>query len=365
MATVGDIARAIEEFAPLSWQESYDNVGLQLGDRSREATGALLCIDVTEEVVDEAIARNVNLIVSHHPLLFKGVKSLTGKSAVERTVIKAIRNDIAVYSAHTNLDNAPGGVNYRIAEILGLQNVRILDPVHGLLMKLVTYVPVADAESVRRALFSAGAGHIGNYDCCAFSQQGSGSFRAGEGAHPYCGSIGEIHHEPEERIEVILPAYLQSAVVSALLSAHPYEEPAYDLIALQNSWQNVGGGIIGELPCAEDETELLQKIKSGFFAGCLKHSRLLNRPVRTVAVCGGAGASLASCAVAAGADLFLTGEIRYHDYFEYDGRILLAEIGHYESEQFTKDIFCDIIQKKFPTFAIHYTKVETNPINYL
>lgn len=351
--------------APVAWQESYDNAGLQVGNRFQSVSGAVICLDVTEAVVDEAIALGYNLIVSHHPLLFKGLKSITGSTCVERIVIKAIQHNIAIYAAHTNLDNAPGGVSFRMARKLGLIDVRVLDPMPGLLMKLVTYVPESHVEPVRTALFEAGAGHTGNYDQCSFGQVGEGTFRPELHAKPYCGVIGELHREPETRLEVIVPVYAQGAVMAALKRSHPYEEPAFDWIPLANRWEQVGAGVVGHLPEPVDEMLMLEKLKEIFEVGCMKHSPLHGRKISRIALCGGAGASLMSKAVAAGADMFVTGEIRYHDYFEFESHILLAEIGHYESEQYTKEIFCEIIQKKFPTFAIHSTQVDTNPINYL
>ena len=365
MVVVNDIIKTIETEAPLPWQESYDNAGLQVGNRFQTVSGAVVCIDVTEAVVDEAIAWGYNLIISHHPLLFKGLKSITGNGYIERIVIKAIQHNIAIYAAHTNLDNAPGGVSFRMAQKLGLKSVKVLEPLSGLLEKLVVYVPVSHAESVRTALFEAGAGHIGNYDQCSFGQEGEGTFRAGLGANPYCGTVGEMHREPEIRMEVILPVYAQGAVLNALKRVHPYEEPAFDCIPLSNRWEQVGAGVIGMLPEPADERLVLEKLKTTFNVGCVKHSPLHGRKISRVALCGGAGASLMSKAVAAGADMFVTGEIRYHDYFDFESRILLAEIGHYESEQYTKEIFCEIIQKKFPTFAIRSTQVDTNPIKYL
>ena len=184
MAIVNDIIKAIEAVAPVPWQESYDNAGLQVGDRFQSVSGAVVCIDVTEAVVDEAVALGYNLIIAHHPLLFKGLKSITGSSYIERIVIKAIRHGIAIYAAHTNLDNAPGGVSFKMAQKLGLQSVKVLDPLSGQLTKLVVYVPESHAEVVRSVLFEAGAGHIGNYDQCSFGQKGEGTFRAGTNANP-------------------------------------------------------------------------------------------------------------------------------------------------------------------------------------
>ena len=362
---IKEIVSALERFAPLPLQDGFDNAGLQIGLTDAEATGALLCLDVTEAVLDEAIALGYNVVISHHPLIFKGYKSITGKDYVERCILKAIKNDIVIYSAHTNLDNAPGGVNFKIAEKIGLKNVRILDPKESSLIKLVTFVPSAQAEEVRNALFTAGCGCIGNYDSCSYNTEGEGTFRAQEGSHPFCGTVGELHHETEVRIETILPEYKKGEVIRALLSKHPYEEPAYDLYPLHNSWAQVGSGIVGELEEPESELEFLKRIKKIFEVGCLKHNKLTGRLIQKVSLCGGAGAFLIPQAVRSGADVFITGEIKYHDYFGRETDILLAEIGHYESEQYTKEIFYSIIRDLFPNFALQFSKVNTNPIKYL
>lgn len=365
MITVGDIIQVLETVAPLALQESYDNAGLLTGSRDMEAHAALMCIDITEEVIDDAISQGANLVISHHPLVFRPLKSFTGKDYIERTLIKAIKNDIAIYACHTNMDNAWNGVNFKMAEMLGLFNLSILSPLPQQLLKLVTYVPSSHADSVRQALFEAGVGTIGDYDACSYNSEGFGTFRAGENAHPYCGEIGELHQELEMRIEMVLPRHLRARVVRTLLQVHPYEEPAFDLIAIENEWEQAGAGVVGELLCPMDEMDFLQRLKSVFKAGCLKYSSLTGKKIRQVALCGGSGSFLIPKAVAMGVDAFVTGEIKYHEFFGNDDSILLAEIGHYESEQYTKDIFCEIITKKFPTFACYYTKVETNPINYL
>ena len=362
---VKEIVSALERFAPLPLQDGFDNAGLQVGLTEAEATGALLCLDVTESVVDEAVALGYNLIVSHHPLIFKGYKSITGKDYIERCIIKAIAHGITIYSAHTNLDNAPGGVNFKIAEKIGLKNVRILAPKEDCLLKLVTFVPVEQAEKVRKALFDAGCGCFGNYDSCSYNLQGEGTFRALEGANPFCGQVGELHTEREIRVETVLPAFRKSAVVKALMTNHPYEEPAFDLYPIKNTWNQVGSGVVGELDEPETELEFLKRIKKLFEVGCVKHSRLTGRLIQKVALCGGSGAFLAPQAVASGADLFLTGEIKYHDYFSYEDRILMTEIGHYESEQYTKEIFYSIIREMFPGLDVQVTRVNTNPIKYL
>ncbi|WP_303915840.1 Nif3-like dinuclear metal center hexameric protein [Bacteroides mediterraneensis] len=362
---IKEIVNALEIFAPLPLQDGFDNAGLQIGLTDAEATGALLCLDVTEAVVDEAITLGYNLIVSHHPLIFKGYKSITGRDYVERCILKAIKNDIVIFSMHTNLDNAPQGVNFKIAEIIGLKNLRILEPKANQLLKLVTFVPEAQADEVRNALFAAGCGCIGNYDSCSYNLEGKGTFRAQPGTHPFCGEIGELHTEHEVRIETVLPAYLQGKVQKALIEAHPYEEPAYDFYPLQNEWAQAGSGLVGELEEPETETDFLRRVKKLFEVGCVKHSRMTGRLIQKVALCGGAGAFLLPKAVGAHADVFLTGEVKYHDYFSYENDILIAEIGHYESEQYTKDLLYSIIREKFPTLDVQLTRVNTNPIKYL
>lgn len=362
---IKEIVSALDRFAPLPLQDGFDNAGLQIGLTEAEATGALLCLDVTEAVLDEAIALGCNLVISHHPLIFKGYKSITGKDYVERCILKAIRNDMVLYAAHTNLDNAKGGVNYKIAEKIGLKHLQVLEPKRNSLLKLVTFVPTEQAERVRKALFAAGCGNIGGYDSCSYNLKGEGTFRAGENTHPFCGSIGELHREEEVRIETILPSYKKGEVVRALLSAHPYEEPAFDLYPLENEWTQAGAGIVGELETPETELEFLKRIKKIFEVECVKHNRLTGREIQKVALCGGAGAFLIPQAIRSGADFFITGEIKYHDYFVHEDEILLAEIGHYESEQYTKEIFYSIIRDLFPNFALHLSKINTNPIKYL
>ena len=362
---IKEIIAALERFAPLPLQDGFDNAGLQVGLTEAEATGALLCLDVTEAVVDEAITLGFNLIISHHPLIFKGYKSITGRDYIERCIMKAIRNDITIYSAHTNLDNAPGGVNYKIAEKIGLKNVRILEPKEESLLKLVTFVPTEHVGRVRQALFDAGCGCIGNYDSCSYNVQGEGTFRAGECANPYVGKVGELHTEPEVRIETILPSFRKGAVVKTLMAVHPYEEPAFDLYPLKNSWNQVGSGVVGELEEPETELDFLKRVKKLFEVGCVKHTRLTGRLIQKVALCGGSGAFLASRAVGCGADVFLTGEVKYHDYFHYENQMLMAEIGHYESERYTQEIFYSIIREMCPELDVQLTRVTTNPIKYL
>lgn len=361
---IKEIIEFLENLAPLSLQESYDNAGLIIGSSDTECKGILTSLDVTETVVMEAVRRNCNLIISHHPIIFKGIKKLNGKNYVERTAITAIKNDIAIYAIHTNLDNIIGGVNKMIAGKLHLQNCKTLLPKEGTLQKLVTFSPVKNAEKVRKALFDAGAGAIGKYDECSFNVEGSGTFRAGEGSNPYVGDIGELHTENETRIEVIFPSNIQNKILGALRSSHPYEEIAYYIQNLENVQENVGSGLIGELNKETTEKELLEKLKNAFHLSVIKHTHFLERPIRKIAVCGGAGIFLLPYAISSGADAYITADIKYHEFFDAGDLLLLADIGHYESEQFTIELLTDFLQQKFPNFAVLKTETNTNPVKY-
>ncbi len=362
---IKEVLDALERFAPLPFQDGFDNAGLQVGLTDAEVTGALLCLDVTEPVVDEAVAMGANLIVAHHPLLFHGRKSITDGDYVGRCLLEAIRHGVAIYAAHTNLDNLAGGVNFEIARRLGLQQVRILSPKEGMLLKLAVYVPESHADLLRGALFEAGCGAIGRYDNCSFSTEGTGTFRAGADTRPYCGRPGELYTGREVRVETVLPAYRKGAVLKALLENHPYEEPAYDFYPLSQGWSGVGSGVVGMLPEKMSEAGFLGRVKEVFSVACLRHNALTGRSVKRVALCGGAGAFLIPEALKAGADVFLTGEIKYHEFFGYEGRILLAEAGHYETEQFTPYLLQETLQRLCPSLPVQCTKVRTNPIHYL
>lgn len=361
---VFEITSLIEKVAPLSLQESYDNAGLLVGNKSMSVTGVLITLDVTEAVIDEAIQKKCNLIVSHHPLIFRGLKKITGQDYIQRSIIKAIKNDIAIYSAHTNIDNVLNGVNGKIADKIGLTNRQILQPKSEFLLKLVTFVPQAHVEKVRNALFEAGSGQIGEYDSCSFNLEGIGTFRASETSNPFVGEKNKLHAEPETRVEVILPKYLKSKVVTALLQAHPYEEPAYDIFPLVNTWNVVGAGMIGELEQEMDEKLFLEHLKQSFDLKIVRHSPLIGRKIKKVALCGGSGSEFLGEAIRQNADVFISGDFKYHEFFDSEGKILIADIGHYESEQFTKDVFYEIITKKIPNFAVRISEINTNPINY-
>ncbi len=364
MTQLKDITNFLEEFAPLALQESYDNAGLILGDVSAEIDTVLVTLDVTEAVIDEAISKKAQLIVAHHPIVFSGLKKITGKNYVERTLIKAIKNDIAIYAAHTNLDSITGGVNSKICEKLGLTDCRILQPVGGQLKKLVTFIPSDNAEQVRKAVFNAGAGNIGNYDSCGFNLEGTGSFRGNESSDPFVGEKGRVHYEKEVRFETIFPAFRQNKIIAALLNAHPYEEVAYDIYPLDNKFDQAGMGMIGRLPQPIAEREFLQQLKETFNTGAIKHTALRNKPVESVAVCGGSGSFLLQAAIGGGADFFVSGDFKYHQFFDAENKIVIADVGHFESEQFTKELFYELLTKKFPKFAVRLSEVATNPVHY-
>jgi len=359
-----EITDTLERIAPLSYQESYDNAGLITGHPDMTITGALICLDSTEEVITEAIRKNCNLVIAHHPIVFSGLKKINGKNYVERTVISSIKNDIAIYAIHTNLDNVRSGVNARICNRLGLQHTRILDPKHQLLCKLVTFVPEKHAEKLRAALFEAGGGSIGNYDSCSFNINGTGTFRGNEQSNPFAGKKGTLHEEKETRVEIIYEKHRERAILAAMLNNHPYEEAAYDCYALQNSNPEAGSGMIGELEIPMEETAFLEHLKTTMLTGCIRHTRLRNKKVKTVAVAGGAGSFLLQQAIRGGADFFVTADYKYHQFFDADNHLVIADIGHYESEQFTKDLIADFLKEKFPTFAVHLSEINTNPIKY-
>lgn len=368
MPLIKDIISAIEQYAPLSLQEGYDNSGLQVGDRESECTGVLLCVDVTPAVIDEAVAAGANLVISHHPVIFKGLKRLTGATVNEQAVIKAVLGGVAIYSAHTSMDNAPSGVSAEIGRRLGLENMKVLDPQRDKIFKLSVFVPHAHVDRVREALFAAGAGHIGNYDSCSYSLRGEGTFRALDGANPFVGSKGEVHSEPETRVEVIVPAWRRLQVERALIEAHPYEEPAYEFVMTDNLSLITGSGVVGDLSAPLSAKELVESVKEAFgspVARCSSPEAAPSPLIRRVALCGGAGGFLAGKAIAAGADAFITSDTRYHDFVELANDIFIVDIGHFESEQCTKSIFYRIVTEKFPNFAVQYSKIEKNPIFYL
>jgi len=363
--TVKEITTILEELAPLPQAEDFDNVGLLVGSNNVEVTGVLVTLDTLENVIDEAIAHKCNLVVSFHPIIFNGLKKITGKTYVERTIIKAIKNDIAIYSMHTALDNAPEGVNAKICAVLGIKNPKILIPKKGNLKKLTTYVPKDAEKNLSEALFLAGAGHIGNYSNCSFTTEGIGSYRADKTAKPTKGEIGKTHYEGEIQLNLVFSAPFEDKILNALFKNHPYEEVAYEILTLNNTNEHIGMGMIGTLEKPISGLDFLKQVKNKMNAKGIRHSKLPDSLVQKVAVLGGNGAFAIGAAKAAGADVFLTADIKYHQYFEAENQMILADIGHFETEQFTKNLLVDYLTKKIPNFAVRLSESKTNPINYL
>ncbi|PHS64671.1 MAG: Nif3-like dinuclear metal center hexameric protein [Flavobacterium sp.] len=361
---IKEVFHLLENLAPLAYSEDFDNTGLLVGSYNTEVSGILVTLDTLEDVVDEAIANNCNLIVSFHPIIFSGLKKLTGKNYVERVVIKAIQNNIAIFSMHTALDNSWNGVNAMICEKLGLINRKILIPKKETIKKLTTYVPTENAKKVRNALFEAGAGNIGNYSNCSFNTEGKGSFKGGQNSKPVIGKIGELRFENETQISVTFHKHAESSILHAMFESHPYEEVAYEINTLENTNQHLGMGMIAELEIPISEKEFLKYLKITMKTDCIRHSKLLKKSIKKIAILGGSGSFAINAAKQAGADVFITADCKYHDFFNAENDLLLADIGHYESEQYTKELLVAFLSKKISTFAVVLSQTNTNPITY-
>lgn len=361
---LSELTSFLEALAPLNLQEGYDNSGLLVGNPKSDVNRALISLDCTERIVDEAIANGCDLIISHHPIVFGGLKRFNEANYVERVVAKAIRNNISIYAIHTNLDNIAGGVNAKIMERLGIEKPAVLAPKKNILKKLRVFVPATHAESLKSSLFDAGAGNISNYAECSFSTSGTGTFLPNDQANPTIGNIGKREIVDEVAIEVIYPIYQERKILVAMYQNHPYEEVAHDIYALDNAYQEVGSGMIGELGRAFSTTDFLAFLKEKMNVEVIRHTSELNKPIQRVAVCGGAGSFLLKKAIQSGADVFISADFKYHEFFDAEEKIMIADIGHFESEQFTQDLLLEVIRKKFPNFAIQITKESTNPIKY-
>lgn len=362
---IKDITDYLETIAPLSYQESYDNSGLIVGDKNSPVKKVLITLDATEDVVDEAIKEKCQLVIAHHPIIFGGLKKLNGKNYVERVVIKAIKNNIAIYAIHTNYDNVIEGVNAEICKRIGLVDCEILFPKKQLLKKLYTFIPVMQYATVTKAVFSAGAGHIGNYSETSFNTMGIGTFKGNEKSNPFLGKKNVLENAEEVKFETIFPAHIESKVIAALLETHPYEEVAYDIVSLDNAFQNVGSGMVGNLKTPLDELAFLKSVKKSLKTDSIRYTKLLGKKVKRVAVCGGSGRFLLNNAIGANADVFITSDFKYHDFFDADNKVVVADVGHYESEQFTKDLLLRHLSEKFPILAARISSINTNPIKYL
>jgi len=364
---IKEITTLLESWAPLALAADYDNPGLQTGHPSWEVSGILLTLDCTETVVDEAIANKANLIICHHPVIFKKLKSLTGNNYVERTIIKAIKNDVAIYAIHTNLDAKLDGVNNIIARKLGLlkESITILRPESQTLQALTVFVPLESKEAVKAAIHTAGAGTIGNYSHCSYELEGQGQFMPLDGAKPFIGKENQLEKVAEARIECILPKTITLAVIAAMKAAHPYEEPAYFIHPLANLSAEIGYGIVGNLPQEMSEMDFLHHIKSSLNVSVIRHTALLNKPVRRVALSGGTCSFLIPDAIKSKADVFITSDVKYHEFFDADNQILLADINHHESEQFTPELIFEYLRGKIGYIAVFFSKAVINPIQYL
>ena len=363
---IKNVIEYLEELSPTYYAESYDNVGLLVGDANSDLTGVLITHDTLPEVVDEAVEKGLNLIVSFHPIIFSGLKKITGKSYIEKTIFKAIKNDIAIYAIHTALDVSWQGVNDIVLKKLGaVENKQILLPKEKTIKKLTTYVPLKDADEVRKALFDTGAGSIGNYSNCSFNVKGSGTYKGNEDSNPVIGEKGVQHTEEEINIGITFPSHLESKILSTLFEVHPYEEVAYEITTLDNSNQHIGLGMTGELEKAMPEVEFLKYLKEKLPTKCIRHSNLLGVEIKKIAVLGGSGSFATKAAIASGADVFISADFKYHDFYQAENKIIIADIGHYESEQFTKNILFEYLSKKITKFAVALSEFNTNPINYL
>jgi len=364
MPLIKEIISCIEENAPLALQESYDNAGLICGNPEEECSGVLLTLDCNEKIVEEALQKKCNLIISHHPVLFKPLKKITTKDYVGRTLLKALQGGVTLYASHTNADNVIHGVNHIIAGKLGLKNRQILSPKRNLLKKLVVFVPEEHLESVSEAVFAAGAGKIGNYDSCSFRASGTGTFRGGENTNPFVGKKNVLNKEPEVRFETIFPGYLEKQIIAAMLAVHPYEEPAYDLYSLENSWNQVGSGLLGELDKELTPEEFLRYLSESMDIPFIRYTNSGRKTVKKVALCGGSGSFLINEAKSRKADIFITSDIKYHDFFEGEEEIMLVDIGHFEAEKYTVELFFQWITKKFPKFAVRFSETNIHPVKY-
>jgi len=362
---IKEILTVLEEMAPLAYAEDFDNVGLLVGDIDDEATGILVCHDALESVIDEAIAKKHNLVVCFHPILFSGIKKITGKNYVERAVLKAIKNDIAIYAVHTALDNHQNGVNKIFCEALELLNTEVLVPKQNFIHKLVTYTIPENVEKLRNALFDVGAGKIGNYEDCSFNSKGIGTYMGNENSNPEIGERFEFVEAEEIKIEVTFEKHLQSKLLKALFSNHVYEEVAYEIYDLQNTHQNIGLGMIGEFPAEMNELDFLRFVKEKMECGGIRHSNFTGKTIKKVAVLGGSGSYAIKNAMQAGADAYLTADLKYHNFYEAENKLLLADIGHFESERYTKNYIVDYLTKKIPNFAVDLSQINTNPVKYL
>jgi len=348
---IKEVILHLERKFPLYWQEEYDNCGVQCGDKEQEITGALVCFNFSEKAIEEAIARNANLIISHHPLIFKGLQKIEPTSPTGRMIFKAIQHKLVLYSMHTNIDNGIEGGNWLFAKKLGLKELKVLAPKEALFRKLVFYAPNGEEVPIIDALFTAGCGAVGNYINCSFRAEGKGTFQPLKSANPFIGQADVTEMVDEVRVEMIFPKAIQQKVIKTLYRHHPYEEPAFDIFALENSISQIGLGSIGTLPQSMRAEYFFDVMKKELNIEYFRISGKTDRTIQKVAVCGGSGSSFIRTAFAAGADIFITGDVKYHDFFSVDNQMIIADIGHFEGESFIKEIIYNELKENFSNFA--------------
>ncbi len=364
MIQVKDITNYLEQWAPLCYQEDYDNSGLLIGTSDAVVTGVLICLDVTEDVMNEAIREGCNLIIAHHPIIFTKIKQITTATHTGRSIMQAIKHNIAIYAIHTNLDNIAEGINGCMAGRLNLQKQCILEPKTHTFQKLAVYVPLAYVDIVRDALHEAGAGHIGNYTRCSFMTAGIGTFQPNDMAHPTIGQKDILEQVNEYKLEVIYPNYLSKHIITALQKAHPYEEVAYLIQPLENKDNQVGGGMIGELKEPLDIHSFLSYLKDKMHLKHIRHSVPSNNNIKRVALCGGAGISLLPEAIKNGADAFITADVKYHNFLDAAEKLLLVDVGHYESEVSMRELLYNKLLQEYKNILLLISKSNTNPVCY-
>ena len=361
---IKEITNILSEWAPLTYAEEFDNVGLLVGNENATCQQAMITHDVSEEVVEEAILNKCELIICFHPIIFSGLKSITGKNYVEKTVIKAIENKIAIYAIHTALDNHRYGISYQLGKTLGLVNQQILIPKTDTLLHLNTYVPGDHKETVLAALHAAGAGELGNYSETSFSVTGQGSYKGNELSQPAIGEKNKSTTTTEEKLSLIVPQHSKNKVIKALMDTHPYESIAYELTATLNSNPTLGMGSVGELPEVMPSMTFLTHMKKTLGVPFIRHSISTKKEIKKVAVLGGSGSFCIDAAIRNGADALVTADLKYHDFFKVENDLLLVDAGHYETEHFTKKLIHEYLTKKMPNFAFTLSEVNTNPVKY-
>ena len=365
---VGELIKQIEDWAPPGAAWEKDNVGLQVGSRGDKLKNILLCLELDEEVLKQAIKKKCNLIFTHHPLIFNPIKNLDfEKSKQARLIQHLIKQNISLYSAHTNLDFTRDGVSFELAKSLKLKNVTFLEHEEANQFKVVIFLPAVNVDELSEALFSVGGGVIGNYENCSFRIAGEGTFKGNEDSNPVIGKKGNTEKVEEVRLELIVDSWNLGRIVNAIKKHHPYEEPAYDIYPLKNKNTNFGAGAIGELDKELSEKEFLNFVSKSLKIGKLKYCIGSGKKIKKVAVCGGSGSELLSRAINSGADAFITADIKYHAYHDAEGKILLIDAGHYETEIGSLNIVKKRIEKILS--GKDYIKVfkfsgSTNPVKF-